>query len=201
MLIIFIYFCLGILYLKFYRISYTNGGNWSGATQAEWSSENPQEEIQCKRFNFLRGVDWIPYLFVGTTDLSVKIVCLFIILLITNLLQRHRPHNLPALLVRCYICLNFGIFQVKIISRIQGLMTKNWKKIYSWKKLHFLIKNCNLLIPRPPALQNLNFLPVGRFWPSWIRNVFGIANAVPYTAEQNELFWIKNYNLPIPRPP
>jgi hypothetical protein len=35
--------------------------------------------------------------------------------------------------------------------RVQGFMTKNWKKITSEKKLNFFfIKNCNLPIPRPP---------------------------------------------------
>ncbi len=62
------------------------------------------------------------------------------------------------------------------------------KKFTAGKKLNFFIKNCHLLIPRPPkrtsklqekssslkrehpALQKLNFFHFcGSFWPSWIR--------------------------------
>ncbi len=36
-------------------------------------------------------------------------------------------------------------------SKSRILMTKNCKKIYNWKRfIVFIIKNCNLLIPRPP---------------------------------------------------
>ncbi len=74
-------------------------------------------------------------------------------------------------------------------SRSKVLMTKNWKKFRAEIKFkYFLIKNCNLHIPRPPyngrpfvqgtgkvfiphlELQNLNFLHLcGSFWPFWIR--------------------------------
>jgi hypothetical protein len=73
-----------------------------------------------------------------------------------------------------------------------------------------LIKNCNLLIPRPPyrtsklqekssslkrkhlALQNLNFLNVcGSFWPSWIR--IRIPNADPDPADPDPQHWSKEW--------
>jgi hypothetical protein len=82
-------------------------------------------------------------------------------------------------------------------------MTKYWKKFTTEIKFYiFLIKNCNLLIPRPPkrtskllekssslkrehlaALQNLN-IPhfCGSFWPSWIR--IRSPNADPDPADQ-----------------
>ncbi len=34
--------------------------------------------------------------------------------------------------------------------RIQGFNDQKLKKNYSWKKKNFVIKNCNLPIPRPP---------------------------------------------------
>jgi hypothetical protein len=41
--------------------------------------------------------------------------------------------------------------QIRIQSGSRALMTKNWKKITAEKKINFfLIKNCNLPIPRPP---------------------------------------------------
>ncbi len=79
-------------------------------------------------------------------------------------------------------------FRIRI--RIHGFDDQKWGKIYSWKKfdIFFYIKNCNLLIPRPPkrtsklqgkplsphpALQTIGFLnffySCGPFLPSWIR--------------------------------
>ncbi len=78
---------------------------------------------------------------------------------------------------------------IRIQSGSRALMTKNLKQITAEKKLNFfLIKNCNLPIPRPlwsmsklqkkpashkrghPTLQNMNFFYFcGSFLPSWIR--------------------------------
>jgi hypothetical protein len=92
-------------------------------------------------------------------------------------------------------------------SRCRVLMTKNWKKCKAGKKIYiFLIKNCSLLILRPPyrtsnlkkkssslssghlAIQNMNFLHFsqfsGSFWPSWIR--ICIPNVDPDPADYNE---------------
>ncbi len=44
-------------------------------------------------------------------------------------------------------------FRIRI--RIQGIDNQNKLRIYSWKKIIFLkIKNCHLLIPRPPRMTS-----------------------------------------------
>ncbi len=44
---------------------------------------------------------------------------------------------------------NLGQYGSGSRSRSRVLTTKNWKN-NSWKKLYFLMKNCNLVISRPP---------------------------------------------------